>query len=155
MTLGRTSSGAIKTKSDGGLRAVNCACCGCSDVGCDCACVSANLRKIIESANNVNVNGVDIPWDGISAFYEGPAPNSTGYLLTSVSYAQGVICAVAFDRINTVKFVPEPFAATDCFEFGDSVIMDVSFINNEYYRAAQQFATFFPQINPDLVLYFS
>jgi hypothetical protein len=26
--LGRTSSGAIKTKSDGGLRAVECACCG-------------------------------------------------------------------------------------------------------------------------------
>ena len=28
MTLGRTSSGAIKIKTDGGLRAVNCACCG-------------------------------------------------------------------------------------------------------------------------------
>jgi len=34
MTLGRTSSGAIKIKTDGdaGLRAVGCACCG----GCDC-----------------------------------------------------------------------------------------------------------------------
>ena len=29
MILGRTPSGAIKTKTDGGLRAVNCACCGC------------------------------------------------------------------------------------------------------------------------------
>jgi hypothetical protein len=28
MTLGRTPAGAIKTKTDGGLRAVNCACCG-------------------------------------------------------------------------------------------------------------------------------
>jgi hypothetical protein len=28
MTLGRTSTGAIKIKTDGGLRAVNCACCG-------------------------------------------------------------------------------------------------------------------------------
>jgi hypothetical protein len=28
MILGRTPSGAIKTKTDGGLRAVNCACCG-------------------------------------------------------------------------------------------------------------------------------
>lgn len=27
MTIGRTSSGAIKTKTDGGLRAVECACC--------------------------------------------------------------------------------------------------------------------------------
>ena len=36
MTLGRTSSGAIKIKTDGGLRAVNCACCGG-----ECACGSA------------------------------------------------------------------------------------------------------------------
>lgn len=39
MTLGRTSSGAIKIKTDeegGGLRAVNCGCCGG-----DCACGSA------------------------------------------------------------------------------------------------------------------
>ena len=32
MTLGLTSSGAVKIKTDGGLRAVNCACCG----GCLC-----------------------------------------------------------------------------------------------------------------------
>ena len=36
MTLGRTSSGAIKIKTDGGLRAVECSCCGG-----DCACGSA------------------------------------------------------------------------------------------------------------------
>ena len=36
MTIGRTSTGAIKIKTDGGLRAVNCACCGG-----DCACGSA------------------------------------------------------------------------------------------------------------------
>ena len=29
MILGRTAAGAIKIKTDGGLRAVNCACCGC------------------------------------------------------------------------------------------------------------------------------
>ena len=32
MTLGRTPAGALKIKTDGGLRAVECACCG----GCDC-----------------------------------------------------------------------------------------------------------------------
>lgn len=36
MTLGRTSSGAIKIKTDGGLRAVGCACCGGS-YGFPCA----------------------------------------------------------------------------------------------------------------------
>jgi len=30
MVLGRTPAGLIKTKTDGGLRAVNCACCGCN-----------------------------------------------------------------------------------------------------------------------------
>jgi hypothetical protein len=35
MTLGRTSSGSIKIKTDGGLRAVSCACCGsvCENCG--------------------------------------------------------------------------------------------------------------------------
>ena len=36
MTLGRTSSGAIKIKTDGGLRAVECACCGPTDPCRDC-----------------------------------------------------------------------------------------------------------------------
>ena len=40
MTLGRTSSGKIKIKTaGGGLRAVNCACCG----GCGCASVSVSV----------------------------------------------------------------------------------------------------------------
>jgi hypothetical protein len=45
MTLGRTSSGAIKTKTDGGLRAVNCACCGCNWVA-----IPENLRSLFEDA---------------------------------------------------------------------------------------------------------
>ena len=38
MVLGRTPAGAIKIKTDGGLRAVNCACCGPQDFQpcCDC-----------------------------------------------------------------------------------------------------------------------
>jgi len=37
MTLGLTSSGAVKTKTDGGLRVVNCACCGGVIIPCrDC-----------------------------------------------------------------------------------------------------------------------
>lgn len=44
MTLGRSSSGAIKIKTDGGLRAVECACCGPTDFQpCrDCPPVSGN-----------------------------------------------------------------------------------------------------------------
>ena len=35
MTLGRTASNAIKIKTDGGLRAVECACCGCTPIYVD------------------------------------------------------------------------------------------------------------------------
>ena len=42
MILGRTPSGAIKTKTDGGLRAVNCACCVSQ-----CGCFSLPSNSII------------------------------------------------------------------------------------------------------------
>jgi len=49
MILGRTPEGLIKTKSDGalGLRAVNCACCGC---GCNGVAIPENLRSLFEDA---------------------------------------------------------------------------------------------------------
>ncbi len=44
MVLGRTSSGAIKTKTDGGLHAVNCACCGGEFIPCaNCAPLLTNF----------------------------------------------------------------------------------------------------------------
>jgi hypothetical protein len=42
MTLGRSSSGAIKIKTDGGLRAVECACCG----GIECQITEEQLNNI-------------------------------------------------------------------------------------------------------------
>ena len=47
MTLGRTSSGSIKIKTDGGLRAVNCACCG--GCGCGSVAVSGDLLAVFEN----------------------------------------------------------------------------------------------------------
>ena len=47
MTLGRTSSGAIKIKTDGGLRAVSCACCG--GCGCGSVAVSGDLLAVFEN----------------------------------------------------------------------------------------------------------
>ena len=47
MILGRTPAGAIKTKSDGGLRAVNCACCNT----CPCALtIPQALRELVANA---------------------------------------------------------------------------------------------------------
>jgi hypothetical protein len=45
MTLGRTPSGAIKIKTDGGLRAVGCACCG----GCNCSNRPTGKYKFIST----------------------------------------------------------------------------------------------------------
>ena len=54
MTLGRTSTGAIKTKSDGGLRAVNCAC--CNTCGCETA-ISGALLETLRTATTGTCNG--------------------------------------------------------------------------------------------------
>ena len=53
MTLGRTSSGALKIKTDGGLRAVECACCrGVCGVK-----VPQDLRELV-AAGNVTMYGL-------------------------------------------------------------------------------------------------
>ena len=54
MILGRTPAGAIKIKSDGGLRAVNCAC--CDTCGCDTA-ISGDLLETLRNATTGTCNG--------------------------------------------------------------------------------------------------
>ena len=65
MTLGRTAN-AIKIKTDGGLRAVNCACCG----PCEKSCVNASLKKILNNATSGTVNGLE------NTFFYFNGPNS-------------------------------------------------------------------------------
>jgi hypothetical protein len=48
MILGRTPAGLIKTKTDGGLRAVNCAC--CNTCGCDQISIPQALRELVANA---------------------------------------------------------------------------------------------------------
>ena len=145
MVLGRTPSGAIKIKTDGGLRAVNCAC--CVPLVCGCMYAPSNLISIIESATNVSVNGISLPWDGSFAFYEGPfdyidEDGDTIILeaIWAVSYEDGIICS-GFDigEINSVKLAPEPFTADECFgcpsnECGYPIVQ--GFINGQGVRCA-------------------
>ena len=67
MTLGRTPEGAIKTKSDGGLRAVNCACCG----GCGCLGVKlpSHLFQTLKNATSAIVWGTSS-----TTFFPNPEP---------------------------------------------------------------------------------
>ena len=53
MTLGLTSSGAVKIKTDGGLRAVNCAC--CNTCGCGVA-VPSSLREFADNATRSSIS---------------------------------------------------------------------------------------------------
>jgi hypothetical protein len=142
MTLGRTSSNAIKIKTDtegGGLRAVGCAC--CVPLVCGCMYTPNNLISIIESATNVSVNGISLPWDGSSAFYEGSFDyideygNVITYEMTNwgVSYEGGIICA-AWDtgEVNSVKLAPEPFTAEACTS--NEIVQ--GFINGQGVRCA-------------------
>ena len=83
MTLGRTDKGAIKIKSDSplGLRAVNCACCGC---GCDTA-ISGDLLKTMRNATTGTCNGASPTYFRASgggfetSFQIGDFPNVTFY----------------------------------------------------------------------------
>ena len=137
MILGRTPEGLIKTKSDGalGLRAVNCAC--CVPLVCGCMYAPSNLISIIESATNVSVNGISQPWNGSFASYNGNPP--IDFILWTVSYADGVICAVIDDNgLNTVKFAPEPFTAEECWPTPFAAIINGS-LNGQTVRAAEAF----------------
>ena len=59
MILGRTPGGAIKIKTDGGLRAVNCACCG--TCGCYSISIPSALRPLFENANLSNLSAFGVP----------------------------------------------------------------------------------------------
>ena len=64
MILGRTPEGLIKTKTDGGLRAVNCACCG---GGCSCGVtIPQALRDIVANATINTITMFGLPPDYFS-----------------------------------------------------------------------------------------
>lgn len=141
MVLGRTASNAIKIKTDGTTRAVNCACCVPPvPLVCGCMYVPEDLKSIIESATQVSVNGISKPWNGSFASYNGNPP--TDFILWTVSYADGVICAVIDDSgLNTVKFAPEPFTAEECFFDGATITQNGS-INGQAFRVAEAFPSY-------------
>ena len=81
MTLGRSSTGAIKIKTDGGLRAVNCACCGSP---CNCPTrPNPDLRYKFVSTNFAEIVYQDV---GEQCF-----PSSPGEPVLSLFYAFAVL----------------------------------------------------------------
>jgi len=103
--------------------------------------VPSDLKTIIESATNVSVNGISQPWNGSFASYNGNPP--TDFILWTVSYADGVICAVIDDSgSNTVKFAPEPFTAEECFPTPGAGISQNGSINGQAFRVAEAFPSY-------------
>ena len=121
MTLGLTSSGAVKIKTDNGLRAVNCACCGGV---CGCSPVSEELKLIIESATQIEINGISpeqtvyivAAWNGSVFDYRGedhPPPEPYANIL--ITYSNGILCVIYEDEATqSVGFLPEPLTFEDC-----------------------------------------
>jgi hypothetical protein len=105
MTLGRTSSGAIKIKTDGGLRAVNCACCDL------CSCFSAPP-----------INPLDDP--DFTKKLRGDDPSVSAFTRVSITFsisAEGVSASgtLSGDWVDAIG-CDEPgktFSGDDCDEF--------------------------------------
>ena len=135
MTLGRTSSGAIKIKTDeagGGLRAVECACCG--GASCGCSSMSAAVKNAIASATQVTVNGKSVAWSGSSASYQGAFLE----LSFHITYSNGILCFLGDTGDNTVALLPEPFTPQECFNT-PLATADTITIQGEAYRSVNYF----------------
>ena len=87
MTLGRTPTGAIKIKTDGGLRAVGCACCEMCDQTCSCSpfCGFTQIKVTPAPPN----------WPTSFIIFDGC--NSGGFFCDIFSWNYPTIGAVAID----------------------------------------------------------
>jgi hypothetical protein len=135
MTLGRTSSNAIKIKTDGGLRAVECACCGGGGGSCGCSPMSAAVKDAIASATQVTVNSISRPWNGSTA---SSGQQGFGVLTWNISYSGGTLCFYGDDGNNTVELLPEPLTPQECFNF-PLATADTITIQGEAYRSVNYF----------------
>jgi hypothetical protein len=133
MILGRTPEGAIKTKTDGGLRAVNCAC--CEPLVCGCSPMSAAVKTVIASATQVTVNGNSQAWNGSNASYLQLPPTLSWY----ITYNAGILCFLGDNGDNTVKLLPEPLTIPECEGFPFSSTETIT-IQGEAYRSLNFFS---------------
>jgi hypothetical protein len=118
MTLGRTPTGAIKIKSDGGLRAVNCACCN----PCGCGFISApeSLRETLENATSAFIWGYntneffpgmpeeDFFWAMNSAFPGGGG--SPTDILVEMTYSKNGCLYIRGEYYTAGQFTPDSLA---------------------------------------------
>jgi hypothetical protein len=101
MTLGRTSSGAIKIKTDGGTtRAVECACCStCRPCQVDIS-QNASFLQTLQNATGVSIN---LPQTEYSDYLFTPLPN--GFDGRFDNYEGTLIAEIIFDKSCKQVFI--------------------------------------------------
>ena len=106
MTLGRSSTGAIKIKTDGGLRAVECACCG----GCVCSLqIQEPLLSVLRNATTGTCNGVapisfNAQGGGFFAYFD-----LGNYIYFTASLQANAPCLILSSLdFNGIQAVPDP-----------------------------------------------
>jgi len=142
MTLGLTSSGAVKTKSDGalGLRAVECACCAVAQ--CLSFPVSETLKAIIESATQISINGISpeqndlvvAAWNGsYFSYYSGDHPLPEPQVNILIQYSNGILFGVYEDLATdeSLGFLPEPVMPQECSPGDDTGITTINVNGND------------------------
>jgi len=112
MVLGRTDKGLIKIKTDGGLRAVNCACC----VTCGCYQISIplGLRSLFENANLSNLSAFGVP----AAFFGYLKAEFTGGIENDVWFADFTYNLIPVFPISYLGMGIFYQKSTGCLEMG-------------------------------------
>jgi hypothetical protein len=102
MTLGRTPTGAIKIKTDGGLRAVECACCG----GCGCRSIKITDPVLLDTLLNATTG---------TCHGVGPLENEEGWRSTANGWSAEFYGELSPGKwfFNTASFD----FASKCFSF--------------------------------------
>ena len=137
MILGLTSSGAVKIKTDnGGLRAVNCAC--CVTLACGCMFVSDALKTIIESSTTVTGQGNSVPWNGVSAFI----PQDDDFRSWTITYNAGKLCVYLDDaNYGGMFLLPLPLTVEECDIVEDLGSVSEMTIQGQSYRSLDYFSS--------------
>ena len=94
MTLGLTSSGAVKIKTDGGLRAVNCACCEspCPEITSDYIVISEAMYNALRAGGTISGSGGGSEYTGCS--FSGSVTGYAGLCNGSAVANGGVTCTI-------------------------------------------------------------
>ena len=141
MALGRSTSGAIKIKTDGGLRAVNCACCECDF--CSDIVMPASISIILDAITSpsqcsifgINPNNFYVDNDFIIAGWTGDVDDPSRYFDgSSIYYKESKCFSMDFRYWSDMPFsnqTEEYVTSGLCPDQGENLFITDFLINNK------------------------